>query len=169
MILPLNSSAERTSTSCACGRFSTAAKTSSRLARIGGVRCLHFVGGRSDSRLFVGERALFFQPLLAAAVHDQNFFVAVVFQLPESPRGKPIVVVAVENDGGVRRDSRFAEQLFKRLRICQVAADGVLQFGLPIPGDGAVDVPLVVRGGVDVDFDEAEVRDLWRARRSIRW
>ena len=34
MIFPLNSSAERTSTSCAVDFFSTAARTSSRLARI---------------------------------------------------------------------------------------------------------------------------------------
>ena len=95
-------------------------------------------------------------PTFAAAVHDQNFFVAVVFQLPECPRGKPVVVVAVEDDSRLRRDSGFAEQFLEGGRRREIAADGVLQFGLPVPGNGAVHMALIVGGRVNVNFYNAD-------------
>ena len=43
-------------------------------------------------------------------------------------------------------------------RLREVALNGVLQLGLPVPGNGAFDVALIVGGGVDVNFDDAEAR-----------
>jgi hypothetical protein len=36
----------------------------------------------------------------------------------------------------------------------------VLELGLPIPADSTWDVALIVGGGVDVNFDEAEIRGI---------
>src|SRR5208282_248069 len=79
-------------------------------------------------------------------------------QLPEGPSCEPVVVVAVENDGRCRRDARFSEQFLECGGLREIAANGVLQLRLPVPGDGAVHVALIVGGGVDVDFYDAEAR-----------
>src|SRR5947207_11867696 len=56
---------------------------------------------RVRKRWLVGaELPPFGQPLLAPAVHDPDVVVAVDLQLPEGPRRKPVVVVAVEHDRG---------------------------------------------------------------------
>ena len=114
----------------------------------------HFVRRRRHGQLVRSEWALLFEPLLAAAVHDENLVMAVVFQLPKSPRRKPVVVVTIENNSGLRRDARVAQQLLEGSGLCQIAANGILQFRLPVPSDSARNVPLIVGRRVDIDFHE---------------
>src|SRR5262245_55134073 len=44
-------------------------------------------------RLVSAELPAFGEPLLSAAVHDPHVLMTVNLQLPERPRGKPVVVV----------------------------------------------------------------------------
>src|SRR5882762_1391395 len=115
------------------------------------------IGIRGDVCGILGERALLFEPFLAAAVDQADVLVAVKFQLPEGISGEPIVVVAIEKNGGVVGNAGSAEKLFERGLIDEIASDVVLELGLPVPADGAGNVSLVVGGGVHVDFDEAEI------------
>src|SRR6202043_2467397 len=110
-----------------------------------GVGGLHFVGGCSNRGLVGSKRTLFFEPLLAAAVHDENLFVPVVLQLPKRPGREPVVVVAVENNGSFRRDPGVTEQYLKLGWLREIAANCVLQFGLPIPGNRTAHMALIVR------------------------
>src|SRR6266850_533725 len=115
------------------------------------------IGGRRDVDGILGQRALLFEPFLAAAVDEPDVFVAVIFELPEGVGGEPIVVIAVKKNGGVVGNAGSAEQLFERGLVDQIAADVVLELGLPVPADSAGDMALIVGGGVHVDFDEAEI------------
>src|SRR5712664_4289607 len=115
------------------------------------------IGGRSDLCRFGCKLALFFKPLFAAAVDEADVLVAVVFQLPEGVSGEPVVVITIQKNGCVIGNARGAEKFFESGLVDQIAADVVLELGLPVPSDGAGDVTLVVAGGVHVDFDKAEI------------
>ena len=115
------------------------------------------IGRRRDVCGILGDRALFFEPFLAAAVDEADVLVAVQLQLPKGVGGEPIVVVAIEKNRCVIGNAGGAEKLFEGGLVDQVAADVVLELGLPVPADGAGDVSLVVGGSVHVDFDEAEI------------
>src|SRR2546425_10159006 len=121
------------------------------------VNARNVIGRGGDVGGILGELALFFQPLFAAAVDEANVLVAVKLQLPEGVSREPVVVVAIEKDGGVVGNAGGAEKSFESGLVDQVAAHAILQLGLPVPGDGAGDVALVVGGGVHVNFDEAEI------------
>jgi len=92
------------------------------------------IGRGGDFGRILGERALLFDPFLAAAVDEANVFVAVQLQLPEGVSGEPVVVVAVKKDGGVVGNAGGAEKLFERGLVDQVSAYAVLELGLPVPG-----------------------------------
>src|SRR5882762_4079678 len=115
------------------------------------------IGRGGDVRGILCDGTLFLEPFLAAAVDEANVLMAIKLQLPEGVGGEPVVVVAIEKDGGVIGNAGGAEKLFESGLVDQVAADVVLELGLPVPADGAGDVALVVGSGVDVDFDEADV------------
>ncbi len=115
------------------------------------------IGRGRDVCGILGDRALFFEPFLAAAVDEADVPVAVQLQLPKGVGGEPVVVVAIEQDGGVVGNARGAQKFFEGGLVDQIAADVVLELGLPVPTDSAGDVSLVVGGGVHVDFDEAEI------------
>jgi hypothetical protein len=80
---------------------------------------------------------------------------AVDLQLPERPRGEPVVVVAIQDDGGLVVDAGAPEQIFELLHRHDVADNRVAQFRGPVPAGCARHVTLIVGGGVDVDFDDA--------------
>jgi len=94
------------------------------------------IGGRRDLCRFGRKLAVFFEPLFAASVDEANILVAVVFQLPEGVSGEPVVVVAIEKDGGAVGNAGGAEKFFERGLVDQIAADVVLELGLPVPSDG---------------------------------
>src|SRR5581483_670953 len=81
--------------------------------------------------------ATFGEPLFAATVHDANILVAVNLRLPERPRGEPVVVIAVHNDRGVRRDPGLAEEPFELFLREDVAAKLIGKLRVPRPSDGA--------------------------------
>ena len=79
---------------------------------------------------------------------------AVIFELPERPGGKPVVVVAVEDDRVVLADAGGAIQFRECAGVDHVTPDAVVQIGLPVPADGVADVALVVGGGVNVHLHD---------------
>src|SRR6266851_4124948 len=115
------------------------------------------IGRRGDVCSILCERALLLEPFFAATIDEANILVTVVLQLPKGVGGEPVVVIAIEKDGGAVGNAGTAEKLFESGLVDQIAADVVLELGLPVPSDGAGDVSLVVGGGVHVDFDKAEI------------
>src|SRR5262249_36256385 len=94
-------------------------------------------------------------PLLAAAVHDSDVLVPVDLELPEGPCREPVVVVAVQNDGGLVADTALAQQLLELFARYNIANERVAELRRPVPSGGACDVTLIVRGRIDVDLDDA--------------
>src|SRR5208282_6819775 len=62
-----------------------------------------------------------------------------------------------QNDRRVVRDAGLAEQSLERSFFDQVAADVVLELGLPVPSHGSRDVTLIVCGRVHVHFHQADL------------
>jgi hypothetical protein len=96
-------------------------------------------------------------PLLTATVEQLDVAVPVQLEVPVGVGGEPVVVAAVQHDGVVVADALGRQQGLELLLVDEVAADLVLQLGLPIDLDGALDVPTVVGRGVFVDLDEHRV------------
>ena len=93
-------------------------------------------------------------PLLAATVDQLDVVVAVQLEVPVGVRGEPVVVAAVQDHRVVVADALAGQQLLEAGPVDEVAADGILQVGLPVQLDGARQVAGVVGGGVLVDLDE---------------
>ena len=114
------------------------------------------------------QRTLLFQPLLPPAVNQPDILVPVIFQLPQSVRREPVVVVAVKQNGRVVRNSRRAQQRLQRLLIDQIPPHIILQLRLPVPAHRARDVSLVVGRGVHVHFHQTNLRIVQMLRRPLR-
>src|SRR5271166_6096551 len=109
-------------------------------------------GGRPGDR--VGrQRAPIELPLLAAAVEQLDFLVAVQLEIPVRVGGEPVVVAAIEDHGVVVGYAPVGQQFGELLRVDEVALDRVLQIAAPVELDRAGDVAAVVGAGVLVDFD----------------
>jgi hypothetical protein len=80
--------------------------------------------------------------------------VAVELEVPVGVGGEPVVVAAIEHHRVVVADAALGEQRLELLLVDEVATDLVLQVGGPVELDGALDVALVVGGGVLVDLDK---------------
>ena len=115
------------------------------------------VAGRRPGHGLAAQLAGVELPLLAAAVEQQDVLVAVQLEVPVRVGGEPVVVAAVEHDGVVVADAPLGEQLLELLPVDEVAADRVLQVGLPVQLDRPGDVAAVVRAGVLVDLDQDDV------------
>ena len=101
-------------------------------------------------------RPAFLLPFDAPAIDQLNLVVPVVLQRPVGVSGKPIVVVAVENDRGFRRDAAAAEDVGERLFRRDVPCQLILEVALPVPADCALDVAFLIDARVDVDLDQAK-------------
>ncbi len=117
-----------------------------------------FVGCPSRARHVGRQLTAFLEPFLPSTVHDAHVGVAVDLELPECPRGEPVVVVAVEHHGGVVVDARTTEQLFEPAGRHDVADDGVAELGGPVPAARVGYMTLGVRAGVDIDLHDPNIR-----------
>ena len=156
MILPVYSSAERTSTSPKLRIFEP------RLDEIAvGAQVVvdfgHLVIGLGIGGHVGRDFALFRQPLLAPAVQQADVFVTVVFEQPEGIGREPVVVIAIEDDVRLWRNSGIAQQRLEFFFGGDVAQRLVLKLRLPVEGDCAGDMPGFVLGGVHVHFDQAHI------------
>ena len=97
-----------------------------------GIHAGGLVVGRRVLRDFGSSGALFGDPFGAAAIHQTNVFVAVILEEPEGVGGEPVVVVAIEDDGSIRRDARFGEQAVEFILGEDVAVDLILQLRFPV-------------------------------------
>ena len=86
----------------------------------------------------LGQCALFVEPFLAAAVDEADVLVTVELQVPQGVGGEPVVVVTVEEDGGVVGNAGSAEKFFEGGLVDEIAADTVwswvCQFQPTAPG-----------------------------------
>ena len=131
------------------------------------IRTLCLVLAARERRTLGHERAAFGDPLRATAVDELRVLVPVVLQQPEEPRGEPVVVVAVDDDGRVLRDAALGEELLELLLVEEIAHRLLLQIGLPVHADRARRVTLVVGRRVDVDLEDAHVRILRMLREPV--
>jgi len=113
---------------------------------------------RRHLRCFRVQRPLFFEPLLPSAVDQPHLLVPIVFQLPKRIRRKPVVIVAIEQDGRIVRNPRRAQQPLQLRLLNQVAPHVVLELRLPVPAHRAGNVPLIKRGRVHVHFHKPDLR-----------
>ncbi len=95
-------------------------------------------------------------PTLATAVHDPAFGVAIKFECPEGVAGPPVTFVAVENHDRLGRDSFRGTKPGEGFFVDVVAADGILQIGVPVDLNGARNVALRIEKHVLVRFDNAD-------------
>ena len=121
--------------------------------RVGRLRLVRL---RGDRRLLGAEVAAFGEPFLSAAVHDPHVLVPVHLQLPERPGGKPVVVVAVQDDRRLVVDAGAAEKGFELVRRHDVAHNGVAELGRPVPACCAGHVSLIVRRRIHIDLDDPD-------------
>src|SRR5205807_1608408 len=70
----------------------------------------------------------------------------------------PVVVVAIDDDGVVGADPLRGEERLELVPGEQVTNRTCLKVLAPVEADGALDVPAVVGGGVDVDLDDLDLR-----------
>ena len=103
------------------------------------------------------EFSTFLQPFGPSAIHDAYILVPVNLELPESPGGKPVVIVAVKNHLGAVADSRLTQKFFEIFLGGDVALVGVAQLGIPGPTNGPRDMAFIIGLGVHVDFDDSDI------------
>ncbi len=65
---------------------------------------------------------------------------AVEFEEPVAVGSVPVVLVAVEDDGGVVADAVATQQRLERRLVDEVALGVVLHIGMPVEFDGIVDM-----------------------------
>ena len=113
--------------------------------------------GRVGRRIGRQRQAIGFD-LDPAAVEEPDVVEALVAELPVRPGREPVVVVAVEHDGGVVVDAGGAQERLQLLAADEVAPDRIGQLALPVDAGRARQVAGVVGIGVDVDLEEADLR-----------
>ena len=69
---------------------------------------------------------------------------AVDLELPESPRGKPVIVVAVEHDNCLRSNALLRQRGFKLAPGQNVALQRIAELGVPGPTDCSRDMAQLV-------------------------
>src|SRR5829696_1155822 len=123
-----------------------------------GVGLAHRVAAaRRDVGRFAGQLAALQLPGLAAAVEQLDRAVPVDLVVPVGVGGEPVVVAPVQDHGRVRGDAEGVLELGELLGRDEVAAQRVLEVGVPVDGHGPADVPAGIRVGVLVDLDHAQV------------
>src|SRR5215211_1239171 len=123
-----------------------------------GVGLAHRVAaGRRDVGRVAGQLAALQLPGLAAAVEQLDRAVPVDLVVPVGVGGEPVVVAPVQDHGRVRGDAQGVLELGELLGRDEVAAQRVLEVGVPVDGHGPADVPAGIGVGVLVDLDEAQV------------
>ena len=78
--------------------------------------------------------------------------------LPEGPRGEPVVVITVQNDGGIVLDAGLRHEGLEVVLRHDVALNRVAKLRRPRPPDSTFDVSLAIGVRVDVHLDHLNVR-----------
>src|SRR5258708_18720251 len=77
------------------------------------------------------------QPFDAATIQQANILVTIVLQDPERPGGTPVVIVAIQDNGGIIADPRPPQKLFQVCFAQWCPHHLVLQFFLPVEANGS--------------------------------
>jgi cell division protein ZapE len=99
-------------------------------------------------------------PLRASAIQETDVVVPEQAEYPECVRGPPVVFVSIDHDRCIASDALAAEELRKALTIDVIALDGVVEVGVPVDLDRALDVSGLVEQYVFIRLDDHEA---WRA------
>lgn len=110
-----------------------------------------------DRGLVGGQGAVLGDPLAATAVEQADVLVAEQGEHPEGVRRPPVVLVAVDHDGGAAADALAAEELGEGGTVDVVALHRVVEVGVPVDLHGARDVPRLVEQDVLVGLDDHQV------------
>lgn len=97
-------------------------------------------------------------PFAAAAIQQLHVVAqAVDIEHPGAPGGEPVVVVAIEDDGGVLVDPEPAQQRLELVATGDVAIDRLDQVGVPDHVLGARNMATFEQSGFDADLDHPDL------------
>jgi len=113
---------------------------------------------RSGGGHVLGELTALELPLLAPAVQELHVVEPAELQDPVGVCGEPVVVPAVEEDGGAVVHAHRTQEPGQPRLVHVVATDLRVQVGRPVPRDRAADVTLLVGARVLVDLDHTDRR-----------
>src|SRR6185312_11627102 len=106
---------------------------------------------------FGGDFAFVGQPFDAATIEQSGILVTIVLQDPERPGGKPVIIVTIENNGGIVADPSLSQKLFQVFLAQWCSHHLILQFFFPVETNGSSNVSLIVGIRINVDLDQANV------------
>ena len=113
------------------------------------------VGRGRITRPVGGPDTALLLPLQPAAVHHVSLGVAEKLEHPEGVASPPVVLVAVEDDGGVGRDADLRHQRREAGPLDVIAAQLIVQIGRPVHVHGTWHVAGGVQQRVFVRLDDA--------------
>ncbi len=113
--------------------------------------------GRGKARDLEARLSTFPQPPVAAPVENAGVAVPIILKQPESVGRKPVVAIAVKDDGLAGLDSEFTQDVFKAIFGHPVPDDGILEILLPVQPDSAGNVSLIVECRIFVRFHDADL------------
>ncbi|MCY1527479.1 hypothetical protein D9M68_625470 [compost metagenome] len=114
------------------------------------------VAGREGAGAVIQGTAFGF-PLDPPAVEQFDVIDAVHIEHPGTPGGEPVVVVAVEDGGGVLGYAGFTQQRLEVLLAGDVAFDRIDQVGVPAEIHRAGNVPAFVHARHHADLDDSHL------------
>src|SRR5262249_6310906 len=92
-----------------------------------------------------------------SAIDEANILVTVVFEQPERIGGEPVVVIAVQDNRRLGRDTCVGGQFLEVFLADDVARNLILKLRLPVEGNRAGQVTGLVLRGIDIHLNETLV------------
>ena len=106
---------------------------------------------------FARHRTLLRFPFVPATVQDFDFFVSKQTEGPKGITSPPVGLVAVENTGGIARNSISAAEIGEFIGRNVIAHHRVLQIGAPVDVHRARDVSGIINQDIFVRLDDPQV------------
>src|SRR5579859_3449578 len=115
--------------------------------------CLGRIGRDFRSRL-----APLGNPFHATAVQEAHIPVSIVFENPQCPGSKPVVVVAIQYDRRCVVYACASQQPLQVFSAQRRAHNLILKLFLPVEANGSRDVPLLIGRCIHIYFYETNLR-----------
>ena len=85
---------------------------------------------------------------------------AVQFQLPQGPSGKPIVVVARQDHRGVIANAGLRHELLELRLGNDIPLHGITELRCPVPSQRPWHMPFLIGCGIDIHLHQTDIRIL---------
>ena len=114
-------------------------------------------GARGHGGDLLGEGPLLVQPAGPTPIHDFEVLQAEQLEHPEGIAGPPVVLVSVEDHGGVVMDPQLLDETLEVVSVQVVPGQGIVEIQDPVDLESARDVAHVVEDHVLVGFQEPDL------------